>query len=486
MALTAQPVADDVADSVTSDRRPRRHRRIAVVAAAALPALLYVVFVAHFGRNGIYWDDWTFVPIVDNALHHHLSFSQLWVQHNENRMPIAYALVAGIGFATHLNTLAILYVSVAMFIASFALLLGSYKGYAGFSIGPWETLILGFVWFSVVDTENALWAFQIAWYLVLLCLMIMLFLMSRSHLSIVVLAGAALVACIASYSSLQGLLLWPVGFLAIVWRVRDRRRLPLAAAWVIAAAIVTALYFRGFEFSSSTTGGGSLHFALHHPIACGKYILASIGNVYPTTATELRFHEIVGAVLLAAGILVVARSVRLWRQSPGLPLPGLLIVFALLFDLTVALGRVSFGVAQALSARYTMANLLIVIAVAVSVFASGRTQPAHRRTRGVTTRLGLLGVVVVCLLLVQIAVSTDVGLRAASAWTRRIEAGDTIVVNLDRISEPNRTLLFDGYVYPSLPGAISVQWVHEVEVDRLGELAPGTIGKYLDKAPPAP
>jgi hypothetical protein len=100
--------------------------------------------------------------------------------------------------------------------------------------------------------------------------------------------------------------------------------------------------------------------------------------------------------------------------------------------------------------------------------------------------LGLLGVVVVCLLLVQIAVSTDVGLRAASAWTRRIEAGDTIVVNLDRISEPNRTLLFDGYVYPSLPGAISVQWVHEVEVDRLGELAPGTIGKYLDKAPPAP
>ena len=103
-----------------------RVQPVAVVAVAAMLSILYLIFIAHFGRNGIYWDDWTLVPIVDNALRHHVDFSQLWQQHNENRMLFPYLLTAVIGILTKLNALAILYASAAMFVFSFALLLSAY------------------------------------------------------------------------------------------------------------------------------------------------------------------------------------------------------------------------------------------------------------------------------------------------------------------------------------------------------------------------
>ena len=60
--------------------------RIALLAAGLAPPALYFLFVAHYGVNFIYWDEWAVVPLINAELHGSLTFTMLWAQHNENRM----------------------------------------------------------------------------------------------------------------------------------------------------------------------------------------------------------------------------------------------------------------------------------------------------------------------------------------------------------------------------------------------------------------
>ncbi len=463
-------------------------RAIMIVIAAAIPSVLYLVFIAHFARNGIYWDDWGLVPIVDNAIHHHLDWSQLWQQHNENRELVPYLLVAGVGSLTRLNTVAIIHVSAAFFIASFVLLLGSYKPYSGKRITPLQTLLLGLVWFSIVDTQNSLWAFQIAWYLVLFCSLALIFAFSRPSLSKSTLVVPLVLAGAASFSSLQGLLLWPLGLFCIVWRLRGPRNwLVPAAIWGAVGIGTIFFYFYGYSFAPATTGGGNAGYALHHLVRAGQYLLILVGSVIPTSSSNPHLHEIIGSILLILALAVVAESFFTWRANVALPLPTTLIIFALLFDLTVAIGRSSFGLNDAdLANRYTMANLLIVLALVITAFARPRTIPAHRRSHSPLPIVKIAGIGSLILILGQTVVATDVGLRDARQWNRQITAADTVLVQLDHIPEPRRTLLFDSYVFPNLAAATDLHWVQMVKRDRLGELAPDTEAIYLHTALPPP
>ena len=69
----------------TTGRSTRLRTSGVVVAMVAVPAL-YLVFVIHFWMNALYADEWSVVPLLNAALHGHLSLSALWAQHNENRM----------------------------------------------------------------------------------------------------------------------------------------------------------------------------------------------------------------------------------------------------------------------------------------------------------------------------------------------------------------------------------------------------------------
>lgn len=460
---------------------------VANVAVVAVLATLYLVFIKAFARNGIFWDDWTLVPIVDSTIHHHWDWSQLWQQHNENRELIPFALMALIGSVTHLSTLVIVYVSAIMFIGTFVLLLGCYGQYSGRPVSPWSTLFLGVLWFSIVDTENALWAFQIAWYIVLLCAIAMLYVLGRQELTGWKIAFAVVIAIIASFSSLQGLLLWPIGLFVICWRVRGvRRLLTSAVVWVVASAVSVVVYFHRFDFSTSATGGGSTSYAFHHLSETSLFVLALVGNVFPTTQPDLGLHQALGAALLFVAIVIVSASTYARRSSTALPLPAALMMFAVLFDLTVAAGRVSFGMLDAVvSSRYCMANLLIMLALAIAIFVGPSVVPAHRR-RSLLSLAGVATCAVALVISAQAVIATDVGLKAAKEWNRHIEDGDTVLVKLDRIAEPARSALFNAYVFPSLQVATEAKWVAMVQRDRLGELAPGTAASYRRVPTPPP
>ena len=112
--------------------------------------------------------------------------------------------------------------------------------------------------------ENALWGFQIAWYMVLICLMGAMAVLNRRHVGPLSLAIAAGIAVIGSYSSLQGLLIWPAGLVLLAYHRRSWR---LLTAWVVAAMATTGLYM--YHLDSSPLSYYRID-PLAHPVFAAK------------------------------------------------------------------------------------------------------------------------------------------------------------------------------------------------------------------------
>jgi len=280
-----------------------------------VPAL-YVFFVAHYGVNTLFNDDWSMVPIVHSVLHGHWSLSQLWAQHNEHRVLIPNLAFIAFGEVAALNAKVIMLTSAVLFVGSYGFMLGLWRRYCNRLPAPIEALVLAGVWFSLADFESALLAYQITWYIVIFLLFVLLYALSRTPLRPSWIIGAGIVAVVASFSSLQGLFLWPVGALCL-WRRRgaiERGARMVGGGWVAAAAVTTFIYFWNFNFSDA--GSGSFRYALEHPFTTAKFLLAEIGNVVPNlTVGSLHWHMAIGLVIVIAAIGVASSSMKSIRAS---------------------------------------------------------------------------------------------------------------------------------------------------------------------------
>ena len=149
------------------------------------------------------------------------------------------------------------------------------------------------MWFSVADVQNALWSFQLAWYLVLFFFVAMCgFLLGRRRSPGSFLALAVLAAVLASLTEVQGFAVWAVGLVCLLWETPWSRRTAYdVAVWVGATALTTAIYLNGFDTRSGKAtcvieGGNPAHcsttFGLTHPVELAKFMAALVGNVVPT------------------------------------------------------------------------------------------------------------------------------------------------------------------------------------------------------------
>ena len=297
-----------VPDKQATDRSSFNRLAMVLLSALVVP-VLYFLAIWRYGVNAIYWDQWDNVPILHAALHGDLTWTMLWSQHNENRMLFPNLVFIGFGRFDHFDTKSIMYLSAAVLSIAFFSFLALYRIYPRRWLGPVFTLLFGGVWFSLADWQNALWGFQFAWYLIVFCAVTMLLCLSLKRVTALAFLAAITLAVVASYSSLQGLILWPMGLLVLIWRIRVRSKaFRLCAAWVVCGLATSALYFRGYN--STNTGGGSVGFAVHHPVGTVKFFLAAVGNVFPGDV-GLRPHEVMG-LLIKRG-----RRIRFLPQLQG-------------------------------------------------------------------------------------------------------------------------------------------------------------------------
>jgi hypothetical protein len=354
--------ADELDGTSTTSRGPAgRAETLATMVLLLVPVAMYIGFIHEYGVNAIWYDQWDNVALLTHSTFYfhsyvgHTDLSMLWAQHNENRMLFPNFIVLALGALTHFNIVTELYLSAVILVIAFSLIVFGHWRDLGIR-HPILYVPLGFLVFSFGQYGDTLFGFQVAWYLIFLALAVVIFLLNTFRVEWIVLSAAIATAIVGSYSSIEGLLIWPVGIVLLLWRHGKRSHF---VAWIVAAIATGAIYFYNFDFSTSSGGGGYLK---AHPIAVLEFFFFNIGDIAgaPLRAGASNPDVLTLGVLiflLALVCLVVyARPGHLSKSPVG---PAL-IIFGLLFAATVAYGRSSEGLFVASQSRYATFNLLIL------------------------------------------------------------------------------------------------------------------------------
>jgi hypothetical protein len=174
-----------------------------------------------------------------------------------------------------------------------------------------------------------------AWYLVLLSLALTVMLLDRLRLTWLVFTVATVASVVGSFSSLQGLLIWPAGLVLLYHRRRSRS---FVTVWIAAGIATTFLYFYHFNFDSTPEHG----LALDHPVLAVKFYLFAVGDI---VGFQVGHSNLADDAVIAFGLVIflLATSALLKfgvhrDESGGSPVGIAFICVGLLFAATVTEG----------------------------------------------------------------------------------------------------------------------------------------------------
>jgi hypothetical protein len=373
-------------------RAPARRKLLGIftVAGFALPALAYFAFVNRYAVNVVVFDQWSDVALVEKAFSGHLSLSDLWAQHNENRILFPNLIVLVLAYATHLNIRTEEYISAVLLAGTVFLVIWAHRRRSPATPLIWYSPV-AILMFSWAQFENTLWGFQIAWYVVMICLAGTLAVLDREQVTGPSLAIGAALAVIGSMSSLQGLLIWPAAAVLLLYR---RRSAKVLATWVVAAAATVSLYY--YHFNTSQLGYSPINPFLH-PAFEIKLFFFSLGNVagkpigVPLVFYPQHNHPVLGAanpwiiafgvVIFITGVIAVARTGFRDAKNKPAALGVSLILFALGFAGLTAIGRGLYGYAGVSASRYTTYTMLALVGSYLVVIGNKSTDQIQTPTR---------------------------------------------------------------------------------------------------------
>src|SRR5215218_2564718 len=323
-----------------------------------IPAALPYLYVRAFGVNVVFADAWDMVLVFHKFFSSRLTFADLYAQHNEHRMFFPKGAELLLGLLTRYNNVAEMYVVVSCFLITAAVLLVAFRREIGLPLIFFVPVAL--LIFSFRQYENMLWGFQISFAFTQTFGVLALYLLSSSRGNFGAYAFAAALgsATIASFSTAQGLLVWPAGLLGqLLGSVARPGKKVLVGLWGIVGVAEWVAYFVDYH---TPRGHPPLLDALDHIGTAPGYFLTLLGSALfwqPEHAYEGGL--VIGCLALAMFLATYGRGVL--RQHPF----WISLLFYSLFILaTITLGRSGmFGVLQATASRYTTFSVLVVASI---------------------------------------------------------------------------------------------------------------------------
>ena len=342
------------------DRLNPRLVSLLTVLGFGLPLIGCFWLLRQYSVNVIFGDQWDDVTVIAHSYTHLFDWNSLWAQHNENRIFFPNLVVLVLARVTLFNTQIEEYLSTLMLIVATALFIWAHRRRA--STTPWLYYCpVAILALSIVQYENMLEGFQMAWCLVYLSLAVVIVLIDRAPLTWIAFAGAIIAGVIGSFSSLQGLLIWVAGLVLLYHR---HRRASFVVVWIVSAMASIVVYFHNFN---TNEGSPSHAYAFQHPFAAMKFFVFAVGDVLGYAQQNAKPGNpgvlIFGMVLLVLALFtLVLYGVRRDRSGAA-PIGVALICFGLLFDAMITEGRVIFGLPAASQSRYTTFDLLVPIGI---------------------------------------------------------------------------------------------------------------------------
>jgi hypothetical protein len=424
-----------------------------LVGVSAVAIVLTFWFIHRFAVNTVLFDNWNDVRLIGRANSGVLTFGDLWAQHGENRIFLPNLFVLGLAHTVRFNIVDEDYLNGMLLALTASFLILAHRRRSPST--PWLYYVPVVVTvLSLNQGTMTLFGFALSWYLEIFALSVSLFLLDRQALTWPTFVGAAAAGIGGSFSSLEGLLIWPVGLLLLYHRSRGR---PLVIAWIAVATVTTVCYFSQFNFRLTDSNNT---YDFHHPLEALRFFFFAIGNVLGITISDSPSLGDYAVLLFGVVVFIVA----CWVLIMGIPRPAkqtgasigvALVLFGLLYTVSLSVGRAGFGLIAL--PRYAIFDLILLAGCYLAVVdgslfsrSHGRVQMQDHRaartdthlrrgkqpcgrftTPGSGMRTSILLVLVV-LILIQVGVGTSEAFNAADAWHAHELTGADITANIDK------------------------------------------------------
>jgi hypothetical protein len=137
-----------------------------------IPVLLLIGFVANFSVNVPVDDEWRLASLFEKIAQGNVTFNDFWALHSNHRIVFPKIIIAVLAFASRWNINYQLCLSIGLaaitFIAMYKLSSMQVKNVAD-DLWHLANILTCILLCSLVQHENWLWGFQLAWFFVNFC-----------------------------------------------------------------------------------------------------------------------------------------------------------------------------------------------------------------------------------------------------------------------------------------------------------------------------
>ncbi|MGK7920152.1 MAG: hypothetical protein AB4080_09140 [Trichodesmium sp.] len=335
-----------------------------------LPVLFMGISILKYGVNFPFSDQWPLAVMFEKIYAGNLTFDDLFAQFHESRKFFPRLIFIGLAFLTNWDIryemLVIFFLTCLVSINIYLLSRLTIK--ANLITQLFIFLVANLLIFSPAQYENWLWGIQVVVYIPIACLTGCL-LISQTKINLVNKFIICFFLCtISTFSYANGMLTWVLVFpaLAIVasrkWQEIFTKNLWIILGGFLGLIINAVVYFYDYQKPDKHP---SFLSAITQPVDTFHYFFVFLGA--PLGFENLTVATIVGAVVFGLWIFLFWQFLRLVKTDFLLlhRLSSWLIIgfYAIISGAVTSIGRVGFGVTQALAPRYTAFSLYLTVSL---------------------------------------------------------------------------------------------------------------------------
>lgn len=338
-----------------------------------LSFLLFGCLLLLINKNGARvprWDEWdVYGGLLVGLERGTLSLADFFRYHNEHRMAFTrFVLLLTAPITGWWNLHFVFFVNAAIAFLTWLLYWRqSAKTQKSFGQQPnkWLPLMMALLVFSPLQEHNWTWAHQVGHFSSVFFFSAGFFLLSSPRFSWKKFVGAVLCGLPPTFSLANGLLFWPVAFLPLLTvQCAKKTKTTALVLWGFITVCIWVGYLQDYPTSSDR-----LFWSMLHPVLLAQYWLAYLGSPIHNVNT------LVAIVLGAAGVIFIVGLLltRIEKSEVRVFMPWLaMMAYTSLTGGVIAVGRVHFGVHQALASKYITlsypfwVSLLVVLCIMIS------------------------------------------------------------------------------------------------------------------------
>jgi len=330
------------------------------------PIVFKLYYLSKFGVDMPTCDQWDFIPLLKAYYSHENWLPLLFNQVYEHRPVFPKLICLVLAQLTNWNVKAEMLFSWVVSILNLLLLWGILRQ-TKINI-KWLLIPLSILLFSISQWETTLWSlWSLFWHLMIFGVLSSIYFLTKISSSGWYILPAVLCGIIASFSVNNGLLIWPIGLMQLLFTpivtpvTSSGKKIRLLVFWGIMGAGVFALYY--FNYTNPSMHPSVCN-PFYKPIEFSLYILANLGA--GIGAGKLILSVIMGIVVLIIFIssFFLIRQINKFQVCQFLPWFSVGL-FSILSSAAISMGRVSDGIRQSLVSRYITASSLLIIATIV-------------------------------------------------------------------------------------------------------------------------